>query len=95
MKTAVAGKERLYYFFSAYALQTGCSDQAKDEFWSLLDKKAAEVPQKMSSSSLVTLTGTSARRKTGTDDMVDSAMGRVTQMVSEFLSMRNRIISPF
>ncbi|VDP22619.1 unnamed protein product [Heligmosomoides polygyrus] len=30
MKIVVAAKERLYHFFSAYAPQTGCSDQAKD-----------------------------------------------------------------
>ncbi|VDO67818.1 unnamed protein product [Heligmosomoides polygyrus] len=46
MKIAVAARKRLYHFFSAYAPQTGCSDQAKDEFWSLLDEKTAEVPPK-------------------------------------------------
>ncbi|VDP15935.1 unnamed protein product [Heligmosomoides polygyrus] len=46
MKIVVAPKERLYHFFSAYAPQTGCSDQAKDEFWSLHDEKTAEVPSK-------------------------------------------------
>ncbi|VDO78449.1 unnamed protein product [Heligmosomoides polygyrus] len=46
MKIVVATRERLYHFFSAYAPQTGCSDQAKDEFWSLLDEKTAEVPPK-------------------------------------------------
>ncbi|VDO20141.1 unnamed protein product [Heligmosomoides polygyrus] len=46
MKIVVAAKERLYHFFSAYAPQTGCSDQAKEEFWSLLDEKTAEVPSK-------------------------------------------------
>ncbi|VDO84939.1 unnamed protein product [Heligmosomoides polygyrus] len=45
-KIVVAGKERLYHFFSAYAPQSGCFDQAKDEFWSLLDEKTAEVPSK-------------------------------------------------
>ncbi|VDO18766.1 unnamed protein product [Heligmosomoides polygyrus] len=46
MKIVVAAKERLHHFFSAYAPQTGCSDQAKDEFWSLLDEKTAEVQSK-------------------------------------------------
>ncbi|VDO64283.1 unnamed protein product [Heligmosomoides polygyrus] len=46
MKIVVAAKERLFHFFSAYAPQNGCSDQAKDEFWSLLDEKTAEVPSK-------------------------------------------------
>ncbi|VDP06093.1 unnamed protein product [Heligmosomoides polygyrus] len=46
MKIVVAAKERLYHFFSAYALQTGCSNQAKYEFWHLLDEKTAEVPLK-------------------------------------------------
>ncbi|VDO81410.1 unnamed protein product [Heligmosomoides polygyrus] len=40
----VAAKERLYHFFSAYAPQTGCSDQTKEEFWSPLDEKTARVP---------------------------------------------------
>ncbi|VDO87707.1 unnamed protein product [Heligmosomoides polygyrus] len=38
----VAAKERLYHFFSAYSPKTGCSEQAKDEFWSLHNKKTAE-----------------------------------------------------
>ncbi|VDO62965.1 unnamed protein product [Heligmosomoides polygyrus] len=42
MKIVVAAKKRLYHFFSVYA----CSDQAKDEFWNLLDEKTAEVPSK-------------------------------------------------
>ncbi|VDP12384.1 unnamed protein product [Heligmosomoides polygyrus] len=46
MKIVVAAKEQLFYFFSAYAPQTGCSDQARDEFWNLLDEKTAEVPPK-------------------------------------------------
>ncbi|VDP20298.1 unnamed protein product [Heligmosomoides polygyrus] len=46
MKIVVAAKERLYHFFSAYAPQIGCSDQAKEEFWNLLDEKTAEVPSK-------------------------------------------------
>ncbi|VDP33393.1 unnamed protein product [Heligmosomoides polygyrus] len=46
MKIVVAAKERLYHFFSTYAPQAGCSDQAKDEFWNLLDEKTAEVPSK-------------------------------------------------
>ncbi|VDO91568.1 unnamed protein product [Heligmosomoides polygyrus] len=45
MKIVVAAKERLFHF-SAYAPQTGCSDQAKEEFLSLLDEKTAEVPSK-------------------------------------------------
>ncbi|VDP29299.1 unnamed protein product [Heligmosomoides polygyrus] len=46
MKIVVAAKERLYHFFSAYAPQTGCSDQAMEEFWSLLDEKTADVLSK-------------------------------------------------
>ncbi|VDO99439.1 unnamed protein product [Heligmosomoides polygyrus] len=46
MKVVVAAKERPYHFFSAYAPQTGCSDQAKDEIWNLLDEMTAEVPTK-------------------------------------------------
>ncbi|VDP19253.1 unnamed protein product [Heligmosomoides polygyrus] len=44
MKIIVDVEERRCHFFSAYAPQTGCSEQTKDEFWSLLDEKAAEVP---------------------------------------------------
>ncbi|VDO63392.1 unnamed protein product [Heligmosomoides polygyrus] len=44
MKVVVAAEQRMYHFFSAYAPQTGCSERAKDEFWTLLDEKTAEVP---------------------------------------------------
>ncbi|VDP21694.1 unnamed protein product [Heligmosomoides polygyrus] len=46
MKIVAAAKERLYHFFSAYVPQIGCSDQAKDKFWSLLDEMTAKVPSK-------------------------------------------------
>ncbi|EYC26827.1 hypothetical protein Y032_0010g984 [Ancylostoma ceylanicum] len=32
------------HFFLAYAPQTECTDQAKDEFWALIDEKTAAVP---------------------------------------------------
>ncbi|VDP12487.1 unnamed protein product [Heligmosomoides polygyrus] len=38
MKVVVAAEQHMYHFFSAYAPQT-----AKDEFWTLLDEKTAEV----------------------------------------------------
>ncbi|VDP43964.1 unnamed protein product [Heligmosomoides polygyrus] len=44
MKVVVAAEQRMYYFFSAYAPQAGCSERAKDEFWTVLDEKTAEVP---------------------------------------------------
>ncbi|VDO66563.1 unnamed protein product [Heligmosomoides polygyrus] len=44
MKVVIAAEGRRYHLFSAYAPQTGCSERAKDEFWSLLDEKTAEVP---------------------------------------------------
>ncbi|VDP03259.1 unnamed protein product [Heligmosomoides polygyrus] len=44
MKIVVVAKQQLYHFFTAYATQAGCSDQAKKKFWSLLDEKTAEVP---------------------------------------------------
>ncbi|EYB91332.1 hypothetical protein Y032_0207g2033 [Ancylostoma ceylanicum] len=44
MKIVVATVERRLHFFSAYAPQTGCSDKAKDDFWTLLDEKTEEVP---------------------------------------------------
>ncbi|VDP49207.1 unnamed protein product [Heligmosomoides polygyrus] len=43
MKTVVTAKERLYHFFSAYALQTDCSDQANDEFWNLMRRQQSPV----------------------------------------------------
>ncbi|VDO60982.1 unnamed protein product [Heligmosomoides polygyrus] len=43
MKIVVAVEERRCHFFSANAPQTGCAEQTKDEFWSLLDEKTAEV----------------------------------------------------
>ncbi|VDO82509.1 unnamed protein product [Heligmosomoides polygyrus] len=46
MKIIVAAKEGLYHFFSAHAPQSGCYDQGKEEFWSLLDEKTAAVPPK-------------------------------------------------
>ncbi|VDP47401.1 unnamed protein product [Heligmosomoides polygyrus] len=45
MKIVVAAKERLYHFFSAYAPQSGCSDQAKEDFGAA-DERTAEVPSK-------------------------------------------------
>ncbi|VDO38104.1 unnamed protein product, partial [Heligmosomoides polygyrus] len=44
MKVVVAAEQRMYHFFSAYAPQAGCSERAKDEFWTLLDEKTAEAP---------------------------------------------------
>ncbi|VDP08611.1 unnamed protein product [Heligmosomoides polygyrus] len=44
MKIVVAVEERPWHFFSAYAPQTGCSKETKDEFWSLLDENTAGVP---------------------------------------------------
>ncbi|VDO19158.1 unnamed protein product [Heligmosomoides polygyrus] len=43
MKVVIAAERRRYHLFSAYAPQSGCSERAKDEFWSLLDEKTAEV----------------------------------------------------
>ncbi|VDP14549.1 unnamed protein product [Heligmosomoides polygyrus] len=84
MKVVVAAKERLYHFFSAYAPQTGGSDQAKDKFWSLLDEKSAEVP----SEDVIIVAGDLNGHVGATKDgyvMVDSAMDRVMQMVSLIL----------
>ncbi|VDP50266.1 unnamed protein product [Heligmosomoides polygyrus] len=80
MKIVVAAERRMYHLFSTYSPQRIRSDQAKDEFWSLLDEMTAGIPSKISSDSLATLMGTSTRRKTGTAVMVDSVTGRETQM---------------
>ncbi|VDP06323.1 unnamed protein product [Heligmosomoides polygyrus] len=42
MKIVVAVEERRCHFFSAYAPHSGCSEQSKDEFWSLLDENTAK-----------------------------------------------------
>ncbi|VDL77297.1 unnamed protein product [Nippostrongylus brasiliensis] len=44
MKVIVVTEERRLYFFAAYAPQTGCSEEVKDEFWALLHEKTAEIP---------------------------------------------------
>ncbi|EYC09777.1 hypothetical protein Y032_0059g3047 [Ancylostoma ceylanicum] len=44
MKVVVTTAEQRLHFFSAYAPQTGCCEQVKDDFWVLLDEKTAEVP---------------------------------------------------
>nr|CDJ90125.1 Endonuclease exonuclease phosphatase domain containing protein [Haemonchus contortus] len=44
MKIVVVIERQKYHLFSAYAPQTGCSEQSKDKFWNLLDEKTAEVP---------------------------------------------------
>ncbi|EYB98255.1 hypothetical protein Y032_0133g1803 [Ancylostoma ceylanicum] len=42
MKVVVTTAEQRLHFFSAYAPQTGCCEQVKDDFWMLLDEKTAE-----------------------------------------------------
>ncbi|VDL71287.1 unnamed protein product [Nippostrongylus brasiliensis] len=44
MKVVVVTKERRLHFFTAYAPQTGCSEDVKGEFWTLLHEKTAEIP---------------------------------------------------
>uniref|UniRef100_A0A7I4Z3N8 Reverse transcriptase domain-containing protein n=1 Tax=Haemonchus contortus TaxID=6289 RepID=A0A7I4Z3N8_HAECO len=44
MKIVVVIERQKYHLFSAYAPQTGCSEQTKHKFWNLLDEKTAEVP---------------------------------------------------
>ncbi|WKY05395.1 hypothetical protein Q1695_005977 [Nippostrongylus brasiliensis] len=44
MKIIVVTEERRVHFFTAYAPQTGCSEEVKDEFWALLHEKTAEIP---------------------------------------------------
>ncbi|VDP00475.1 unnamed protein product [Heligmosomoides polygyrus] len=92
MKIVVADKERLYHFFSAYAPQTGCSDQAKNEFWSLPDEKTAEVLSKDAIIVAGDLYGHVGATLSAV--MVDSVTSRVTPMVSVSLNMRNPITSP-
>ncbi|VDO62277.1 unnamed protein product [Heligmosomoides polygyrus] len=95
MKVVVAAEQRMYHFFSAYAPQTGCSERAKDEFWTLLDEKTAEVPPEERSLLQVISTATLGLRKMVTAVMAVSVMEHVTLLVSEFLmSMETRIISP-
>ncbi|EYC22094.1 hypothetical protein Y032_0018g3708 [Ancylostoma ceylanicum] len=44
MKVVVTTAEQRLHFFSAYAPQTGCCKQMKNDFWMLVDEKTAEVP---------------------------------------------------
>ncbi|EYC06532.1 hypothetical protein Y032_0075g943 [Ancylostoma ceylanicum] len=44
MKVVITTAEQRIHFFSAYAPQTGCCEQMKDDFWMLLDEKTSEVP---------------------------------------------------
>ncbi|VDP11981.1 unnamed protein product [Heligmosomoides polygyrus] len=44
MKIVAAVQRRIHHLFSAYALQTGCSERDKDEFWSLPVENTADVP---------------------------------------------------
>ncbi|VDL71368.1 unnamed protein product [Nippostrongylus brasiliensis] len=45
MKIMVITKNERLHFFTAYAPQTGCSEKVKEDFWTLLHEKEAEVPQ--------------------------------------------------
>ncbi|VDP21234.1 unnamed protein product [Heligmosomoides polygyrus] len=91
MKIVVAGKERLYHFFSAYAPQTRCSDQAKEVFWSLLDEKRAEILSKDAIIVDGDLNGHVGAMKDGYSCLLDSAVRSITRMVSVCLNMRSRI----
>ncbi|VDO81677.1 unnamed protein product [Heligmosomoides polygyrus] len=82
MKIIIAVEEPRCHFFSAYAAQTGCSEQTMDEFWSLLDEKKAEVPSE--DMVVVDLNGPSEQRKTATAVMVVLAMSHATPMVSVY-----------
>ncbi|EYC44370.1 hypothetical protein Y032_0463g1909 [Ancylostoma ceylanicum] len=44
MKIVIVTLERRIHFFSAYAPQSGCSDNVKNDFWALIDEKTAAVP---------------------------------------------------
>ncbi|EYB83793.1 hypothetical protein Y032_0329g2669 [Ancylostoma ceylanicum] len=54
MKIVIVTLERRKHFFSEYAPQTGCTDQTKNEFWTLIDEKTAAVPQNTRSSLRIT-----------------------------------------
>lgn len=43
MKVVLVAEGRRLHVFSAYAPQSGCTDQDKDEFWTLLDEKTSET----------------------------------------------------
>uniref|UniRef100_A0A0N4X6J3 Transposase n=1 Tax=Haemonchus placei TaxID=6290 RepID=A0A0N4X6J3_HAEPC len=93
MKIVVVIRRQRYHLFSAYAPQTGCSEQTKDTFWNLLDEKTAEAPLQGAIDVGGDLNGhVGALRKT-----VIAAMGFwiwVTLMGSGFSIMQTRIISP-
>ncbi|VDO23047.1 unnamed protein product [Heligmosomoides polygyrus] len=86
MKIIVAVEERRSHFFSAYAPQTGCSEQTKDGFWSLLDEKTAEI----SSQDMVVVAGDLSGHVGATKDGYSCHDGLET--VSVYLSMQTHMI---
>ncbi|EYC32663.1 hypothetical protein Y032_0002g1030 [Ancylostoma ceylanicum] len=84
MKTVIVTLERRIHFFSAYAPQTGCTDQAKDEFWALIDEKTAAVPPEDTVIIAVDRLATLERRRTGIGATGAADTGCATAMASAY-----------
>lgn len=82
-------------FLLSHALQTGCSDEAKDEFWTLLDEETAEVPSKGVFVVTGDINGYVGATKDGSSCRDGFGYGlRNVSTVDVSLSMRSRINSP-
>ncbi|VDO33223.1 unnamed protein product [Haemonchus placei] len=94
MKIVVVIERQKYHLFTAYAPQTGCSEQIKDTFWNLLDEKTAEAPLQEAIDVGGDLNGHVGATKDGYSCHGILHMGHVTLMASELSNMQTRIISP-
>ncbi|WKX94957.1 hypothetical protein Q1695_011868 [Nippostrongylus brasiliensis] len=97
MKIMVITKNERLHFFTAYAPQTGCSEQVKEEFWTLLHEKTAEIPQEEMNVVAGDLYGHVGARKDGDKCSVSKTTMAVvldtehgTKMASAFSSMHAR-----
>ncbi|VDP59537.1 unnamed protein product [Heligmosomoides polygyrus] len=90
----VAIEGRRCYFFSVYAQQTGCSEQTKDEFWSLLDEQTAEVSSKDVIFVAGDLNGHVGATKDGYSCHGGFGYGSRNADVSVYLSVQTHMTSP-
>uniref|UniRef100_A0A914VFU1 Reverse transcriptase domain-containing protein n=1 Tax=Plectus sambesii TaxID=2011161 RepID=A0A914VFU1_9BILA len=65
MKIVIIADDCKLHVFSGYASQAGCSDRVKDEFWTMLDQKTADVPQREPVIVMGDLNGHIGKRKDG------------------------------
>uniref|UniRef100_A0A914UMX3 Endonuclease/exonuclease/phosphatase domain-containing protein n=1 Tax=Plectus sambesii TaxID=2011161 RepID=A0A914UMX3_9BILA len=65
MKIVIIADDCKLHVFSGYAPQAGCLDRVKDEFWTMLDQKTADVPQREPVIVMGDLNGHIGKRKDG------------------------------